>query len=87
MFLLDQGYGISKSTFYQDNQNSIKMQIKDINYCTGSSGNINIRYLFVKEKVDKGEVKIEYIFQPTKCSQISSYNPYKGVCFIISQTS
>ena len=30
------------------------------NSCTGNSRHINIRYFFVKDRVDKGEVRVEY---------------------------
>jgi len=30
------------------------------NSCTGNSRHINIRYFFVKDRIDKKEVKVEY---------------------------
>ena len=30
------------------------------NSCTGNSRHIDIRYFFVKDRIDKGEVRIEY---------------------------
>ena len=30
------------------------------NSCTGNSRHVHIRYFFVKDRVDKGEVKVEY---------------------------
>ena len=36
------------------------MEENGSNYCNGKSIHINIRYFFVKYRVDEGEVKIEY---------------------------
>ena len=30
------------------------------NSCTGNSRHINVRYFFIKDRVDKGEIKIKY---------------------------
>ena len=44
----------------QDNQSSIKMEKNGRNLCTGNSHHIKVRYFFVKDLVDKGEVRTEY---------------------------
>ena len=45
---------------YQDNESLIKKDNNGINSCTGNSRQISIRYLFVKDRVDKEEFIIEY---------------------------
>ena len=60
MFLLEQGYIIVNNILYQDNQSSIKMEINWRNYFTVNSSYVNIQYFFVKDRVDKVEVNIEY---------------------------
>mmetsp|Transcript_11440 Transcript_11440/g.14339 ORF Transcript_11440/g.14339 Transcript_11440/m.14339 type:complete len:209 (+) Transcript_11440:405-1031(+) len=60
MFLAVQGYLMRKNVLYQDNQSSIRMEKNGRNSCTGNSRHINIRYFFVKDRVDKGELIIEY---------------------------
>ena len=60
MFLREQGYIITDNTIYQDNQSTIRMLKNGRNSCTGNSRHINIRYFFVKDRVDKGEVRVEY---------------------------
>ena len=56
----EQGYDIEKNVVYQDNQSAMKMEINGRNSCTGNSRHIDIRYFFTKDRVDKGEFKIEY---------------------------
>ena len=60
MFFYEQGYIITNNTLYQDNQSTILMLKNGRNSCTGNSRHIHIRYFFVKDRVDKGEVKVEY---------------------------
>ena len=45
---------------YQDNQSEVSMDNNGLNSCTGISIHINTRHFFVKDGVDKGELKIEY---------------------------
>ena len=44
---------------YQYNQSSISMEDNRRNYWTGNSRHINISFFF-KDRVNKGELKIEY---------------------------
>ena len=60
MFMSMQGYTIKNNVLYQDNQSTILMLKNGRNSCTGNSRHIHIRYFFVKDRVDKKEVKIEY---------------------------
>ena len=81
MFLRKQGYIITENTIYQDNQSTIRMQKNGRNSCTGNSRHINIRYFFVKDRVDKGEVRVEY------CSTLQmlgdfSIKPLQGALYI-----
>ena len=64
MFLLEKGYKIVDNTLYQGNQGAIKMKINVGNSFTGNSRHIIIQYVFVKDRVEKGKVRIEYC--PTK---------------------
>ena len=58
-FLQEQGYNLKTNVVYQDNQSAIKMERNGRNLCTGNSRHIHIRYFFVKDWVDKGEIEIE----------------------------
>ena len=86
MFLYEQGYIITNNTLYQDNQSTILMLKNGRNSCTGNSRHIHIRYFFVKDRVDKGEVKVEYcpMLQMladffTKPLQGALYNKFRDV--------
>ena len=59
-FLHVQVYGIINNIVYRYNQITIIMDKNGRNYCTGNLRHINNRYCFVKERADKGEVKIVY---------------------------
>ena len=60
MFPEAQGYYLEVNTLWQDNQSAIKMEKNGRNSCTGNSRHINIRYFIVKDRVDKGELSIDY---------------------------
>ena len=60
MFFEEQGYPLHKNVLFQDNQSAIKMEKNGRNSCTGNSRHVNIRYFVVKDRVDKGEIEIEY---------------------------
>ena len=59
-FLVHQGYLIDKNVLFQDNQSAMLMEVNGRNSCTGNSRHIDIRYFFVKDRVDKGEISVEY---------------------------
>ena len=59
-FLKAQGHSITNNIIYQDNQSAIKMEKNGRNSCTGNSRHIDIRFFYVKDRVEKGEMNIEY---------------------------
>ena len=59
-FMSEQGYGIENNVIYQDNKSAIRMEKNGLNSCTGNSRHIHIRHLFVKYRIDKGELKVAY---------------------------
>ena len=50
----------TKKMLYQDNQSAICMEKNGRSSCTGNPRHISIRYLFVKDIVDKDEAIIKY---------------------------
>ena len=60
MFLEEQGYNIKNNIIHQDNESTIRMLKNGCNSCTGNSRHINICYFFLKDRVEKGEIKVEY---------------------------
>ena len=53
-----QGYSIKDNILYEDSRSEIRMLKNGRNYCTGSSRHVYIRYFFVKDRVDKGEIRL-----------------------------
>ena len=51
---------MENNTLFQDNQSTILMLKNGRNSCTGNSRHINIRYFFVKDRIENEEVKVEY---------------------------
>ena len=80
MFMREQGYPLKNSILFQDNESAIKMESNGRDSCTGRSRHIDLRYFFVKDRVDKGEMTIEYC--PTKL-MIADYmtKPLQGKQF------
>ena len=60
MFLMAQGYKIVKNILFQDNQSEIRMLKNGRNSCTGNSRHIDVRYFWVKDRINKGELTVEY---------------------------
>ena len=60
MFIPTQGNEIKDNILYQDNQSTMRMLNNGGNSCTGKSRHAYTRLSFVKDRVDKGEVKVEY---------------------------
>jgi hypothetical protein len=80
MFMKHQGYELKSNVLFQDNQSAIKMETNGRNSCTGNSRHVDIRYFFVKDRVDKNELKIEYC--PTQ-QMLADYftKPLQGTLF------
>jgi len=60
LFLEEKGFKASGSVIYQDNQSAILLEKNGIKSTGKRSKHINVRYFFVKDKVDSGEVSIEW---------------------------
>ena len=58
-FLLGQGVRLEPAVVYQDNQSSMALISKGRS-TSSRTKHINIRYFFVKDRVESGEVVIKY---------------------------
>ena len=76
----EQGYKLKKNVLLQDNMSAIKLEKNGRNSCTGNSKHVHILYFFVKDRVDKEELSIEYC--PTH-SMLAGYftKPLQGALF------
>ena len=59
-FLREQNYDVRENVLYQDNTSAIKMEKNGRQSCSSKSRHINIRYFFIKDRVDKGEIDIRH---------------------------
>ena len=80
LFLEEQGYPIKENVLYQDNQSAIRLERNGRRSCGQASRHINIRYFFVKDRVDNGKLLIEYC--PTE-SMLADFftKPMQGTLF------
>ena len=53
-------YLSNSNKFSHDNQSATRMDINGRNYCTDNSRYIDIIHLFIKYRVDKGDISIIY---------------------------
>ena len=60
LFLNAQGYDMQPSTVNQDNQSTMKLLTNGRASCSTKSRHIDIRYFFMKDRIDKGEFTVQY---------------------------
>ena len=59
-FLKGQGYQIDDTILYQDNTSAILLETNGRQSSSKRTKHMNVRYFFIKEKVDSKEIKIAY---------------------------
>mmetsp|Transcript_19868 Transcript_19868/g.22531 ORF Transcript_19868/g.22531 Transcript_19868/m.22531 type:complete len:213 (-) Transcript_19868:60-698(-) len=59
-FVEAQGHPPPNVKGYQDNVSATRMEKNGKKSCTGNSRHIHIKYFFVKDRIDNGEISIEY---------------------------
>jgi hypothetical protein len=59
-FLKSQGYNCNDTILYQDNQSAILLETNGKVSSTKRTKHINVRYFFIKDRVDKGEIAIQW---------------------------
>ena len=80
LFLEAQGYKVERNVLYQDNKSAILLEINGKKSAGKRSRALNIRYFFLTDQVEKGNLKIEYC--PTE-NMIGDYmtKPLQGEKF------
>jgi hypothetical protein len=59
-FLIAQGYDVGAATIYQDNKSTMDM-VKAGKSTSDRTRHIHVRYFFVKDRVDSGEIMIQHL--------------------------
>jgi hypothetical protein len=78
-FLIEQGYKVGPATLYQDNKSTIALAEKGRS-TSDRTRHIHIRYYFVKDRIDSGEVRIEYLQTDLMLADILT-KPLQGELF------
>ena len=60
MFLGAQGYFLKENAFAQDNQSTMKLEMNGRRSCGQQSRHIDIRFFFIKDRIDSGNMNIVY---------------------------
>jgi len=60
LFLEDQGYEVGRNVLYQDNKSAILLEKNGKKSSSKRTRALNIRYFFVTDQVEKGQLSIEY---------------------------
>ena len=79
-FLATQGYTLKDNAFYQDNQSTIRFEKNGRKSCGPNSRHINIRYFFIKDRLDLETINVEHC--PTEQMLADFFmKPLKGSLF------
>ena len=79
-FLQEQGYGTSHAVIYQDNKSAILLETNGKFSSSKRTKHIKMKYFFVKDKVEDGEVKIEHLGTDKMWIDMNS-KPSQGIRF------
>ena len=78
-FLIELGYDVGPATVYQDNQSTIKL-VENGRSNSGRTRHIAIRYFFVANRIQTGEIKVEYMATGDMIADILT-KPLQGSLF------
>jgi hypothetical protein len=79
-FLKHQGYPLKNNYLHQDNQSAMKMERNRRTSCGQKSRHIDIRYFFIKDRIDSGELDVVYC--PTEMMVADFFTkPLQGALF------
>lgn len=78
-FLMAQGYDIGKLEIEQDNTSCMKL-VETGKTFNPMSRHINIRYFFIKDRIERGEIKLKYVKTEEMVSDILT-KPLQGERF------
>ena len=91
MFMNHKGYLNKSNMFFQDNQSAMRMERNGMTSCTGNSRHISIRYIFITDRVGKGDLRVLYFFTHlmliyyfTKPLQGALFNKFMDIIMIIA---
>ena len=78
-FLIEQGHNVGGAKLYQDNTSTILLANKGLS-TSGKTRHIGVRYFFIKDRVDAGEVVLEHVSTTDMIADILT-KPLQGHLF------
>ena len=79
-FIEDQGYTITEDVILQDNMSAMKLEVNGKASSSWKIKHINIRFFFIKDHIDNGEVSVKYC--PTEYMWTDIFTkPLQGASF------
>ena len=78
-FVEAQGYNVQKAVIHQDNKSTIALAEKGRS-TNNRTRHVNIRYFFVKDRIDSGEVEVKYTGTEEMIADFFS-KPLQGALF------
>jgi hypothetical protein len=79
-FLNEQGYDVGPAVVAQDNKSSILLETNGMKSSTKQTRHINVRYYFVTDRIDKGDMVVEYCPMADMISDVL-IKPLQGSAF------
>jgi len=79
-FMIEQGYDMDPSLLYQDNMSAILLETNGSASSSKWTKNIKVKYFFVKDKVNQGELTIEHCPKEQMWTDINT-KPKQGAVF------
>jgi hypothetical protein len=81
LFLEDQGYQVEKNILFQDNKSAILLETNGKKSSSKRTRALNIRYFFIADQVEKGNMVVEYCPTGEMVADFMS-KPLQGKLFV-----
>ena len=69
-FMESQGYTVKDNILYQDNKSAMLLEQNGKNSSSKRTKHIKVRYFFIQDKIDQGEIKVKYCLTDQMWSDI-----------------
>ncbi len=79
-FMIEQGYDMDASLLYQDNMSAILLETNGKVSSSKRTKHIKVKYFFIKDKVDQGEITIKHCPTGQMWTDINT-KPKQGLAF------
>lgn len=77
-FIESLGYTVDHNIMYLDNQATLRLETNGALSSSKRTKHIHARYFFIKDKIESGEVEVEYFSTEMMCNDVLSRVSYSG---------